>query len=299
MSLRKLDLSYNQIAVVDEISLQRLDILKTIINSNSVIQNDEGEISIRGNPIICNCENRYYLNWVIQQSQSESCLLDGENKVVTVFILGYAYFLCKEIFVLVVFAVLAFVELAFVLLFIYVIVNSRKGTLLKRKIQRGKEACRKRIKNKRTPPVFLSFCSADDEIVVKEIIPYLNVGLQKLLNTDCNCVGTGYDNIRPGFSLANEIIRCIEESAVVIFFITNVFLKKLWCRNEVLIALYENKPTILLIWEELDLTLMPKYLFLYYQNHARVHWIHENGQHIIKPGWDKLCEAVLIHCAES
>ena len=67
----------------------------------------------------------------------------------------------------------------------------------------------------------------------------------------------------------------------------------MWCRNESLIAYYENKPTILMIGEELDLRLMPKYLYHQYQHNARVHWVTEKGQRVMKPEWDKLCESVV------
>ena len=66
---------------------------------------------------------------------------------------------------------------------------------------------------------FSSFCNEDGNIVMEDIVPKLEEGLEKLLNTDSRCVTTGYTDFRPGMSLANEIIRCIEESSVVIFFL--------------------------------------------------------------------------------
>ena len=65
------------------------------------------------------------------------------------------------------------------------------------------------------------------------------------------------------------------------------------CRNESLIAYYENKPKILMIWEEFNLKLMPKYLYHQYQHNFRVDWAQENGHRAMKPGWDKLCELVV------
>ena len=67
----------------------------------------------------------------------------------------------------------------------------------------------------------------------------------------------------------------------------------MWCRNEALVAHYENKPMILMIWEELDLKQMPKYMLLHYQEHTRVHWIQEDGQRVMKPDMEKLCEAIV------
>lgn len=148
-------------------------------------------------------------------------------------------------------------------------------------------------------PVFLSFCSEDDETVMQDIFPYLENGLKKILNTDASCVATGYNAFRPGFSLANEIIRCVEASSVVVFFVTNAFLRKMWCKNETLVAHYENKPIVLMLWEKVDEELMPKHLYKHYVEHARVHWVQENGQRIMKPGWDELCEAIVRLFAEN
>ena len=50
-----------------------------------------------------------------------------------------------------------------------------------------------------------------------QIYPNLEKGLQEILNKYSKCVTTGYSAFRPGYSLANEIIRCIEASSAVVF----------------------------------------------------------------------------------
>ena len=80
-------------------------------------------------------------------------------------------------------------------------------------------------------PVFLSFCSEDEDTVMDEIFPFLDEGLREILHTDKRCVSVGGMDFRPGIPLADEIIRCIDASSVVVFFLKNNFCKKMWCRS--------------------------------------------------------------------
>ena len=293
VSLQRLILSFNRISVLDGISLGRLSHLKFLNLQDTFLEHTKTDIDLKGNPITCGCENRQYINLVMTLNETASCLLDDKRRLIDEYILKHAEFLCKRSFVLVIYLALAIVEVIVTTVFAYYVVKERKEVLRNRHIQAGIQEYRECHANARDPPVFLSFCSDDDEIVMSEVVPKLDEGLKKLLQTDHKCVATGYNDFRPGFSLANEIIRCVEEAAVVIFFVTNTFCKKMWCRNEALVAHYENKPMILMIWEELDLKQMPKYMLLHYQEHTRVHWIQEDGQRVMKPDMEKLCEAIV------
>ena len=287
-SLQHLDLRHNKITFLDELSLQRLNDLKL-----QAVNITPTKIDLDGNPIACSCDNRHYFNWTLFYNETSSCLIDGRRKDIDDHILNNSYYLCKETIVITVFTVLAIVEVVVIAVIARFILLHKKYTAVKNRIRHAIERYKENRETNQKIPVFISFCSEDDEIVMEEIVPKLEDGLRKLLDTDARCVATGYNDFRPGMSLANEIIRCVEKSSVVIFFVTNSFCRKLWCRNETLIAYYENKPTILMIWEELDLKLMPKYLYHHYQHHTRVHWVTENGQRVMKPDWDKLCESVV------
>ena len=292
-ALQYLDLRHNKIVIVDELSLQRLDKLKTQIAISIVNESAPTGIYLQENSITCSCENRKYINWSINYNESNKCLLDGVETEIDNYILGQSHFLCKKDIVIVVYSLLAVVELVVFASFLYIMLRERSAAKLRRKIMRGIQQYREKREKNRKTPVFLSFCSNDDELVMGDIAPPLENGLQKLLKTDSRCVATGYNDFRPGMPLANEIIRCVEESSVIIFFVTNAFCAKMWCRNEALIAFYENKPTILMVWEDLNLKAMPKYLYHQYKHHARVHWVQENGQRVMKPGWDELCQSVV------
>ena len=298
-ALEHLDLRNNKIIVVDPSSLQRINSLiiqKVHITSNCTVSTS---IGLQGNPISCSCENRHYFNWTIAYNMTATCLMDGDIRVIGQRILGLSYYLCKENIVIVTYSLLATLEVVAVVVLVFTVLRIIKDAQVEAKIKRGIQQYKENNENRQNIPVFLSFCCEDDDIVMNDIAPKLDEGLKNLLKTDSRCVATGYNDFRPGKSLANEIIRCVEESSVVVFFVTKAFCKKMWCRNEALIAYYEQKPTVLMIWEEVNLKLMPKYLYHQYQHNTRVHWVRENGERVMKPGWDKFCESIVGLFAET
>ena len=293
VSLRRLNLSNNKISVLDGTSLERISHLKLQKVNGTFLEHRKIEIDLNGNPINCVCENRQYFTWVLTQNETASCLLNEKESQIDEYILKNAEFLCKRMYVIAVYLALSITEVIVTISFAINVIKERRAILHNKNIRAGIQEYTENRMNKRNPPVFLSFCSEDDEIVMTDVAPNLETGLKALLQTDFKCVATGYNDFRPGFSLANEIIRCVEEASVVVFFVTNDFCKKEWCRNEALVAHYENKPIILMIWEELDLRRMPRYMFHHYQEHTRVHWVQENGERVMKPNMDKLCEAIV------
>ena len=293
VSLRRLDLNNNKISVLDGISLGRLNHLKLQTVNDTFGEQVKLKIDLSGNPISCLCKNRQYVTWVLSNNETGSCFLDGNERQIDEHVLSHVNFLCKRTVFIVISTGLALIVAIITSILACRIIKERRADIRKKGVRLGIKEYKENRNDKRNPPVFLSFCCEDDEIVMTEIAPKLDEGLKKLLQTDIKCVATGYNDFRPGFSLANEIIRCIEEACVVVFFVTNTFCKKMWCRNEALVAHYENKPIILMIWEDINLKQMPKYMYHHYQEHARVHWVQENGVLVMKPGMDKLCEAIV------
>ena len=298
-SLKKLDLRYNRLVVLDELSIQRLSNLfensKSIRNSkfirNSKQNGGKMELILAGNPLLCSCENIPLLNWLMSLNESFTCMMEEAEYSLDERVILKAKYLCKEMFVMIVFGTMSVFVIIATAIMVYTFKKERRRYALWKKTRQGINL--HSVSNTSIPPVFLSFCSEDDHTVMSEILPNLERGLKKVLKTNSQCVATGYSEFRPGFCLANEIIRCIELSSVVVFFVTNDFCKKMWCRNEALTAYYESKPIVLLLWESIDLTLMPKHLHIYYAEYVSVHWVQENGTRLMKPGWDEVCEAIV------
>ena len=297
VSLRRLDLNNNKISVLDGLNFGRLNHLKLQTVNDTFGEQVKFKLDLSGNPISCICKNRQYVTWVLSNNETGSCFLDGNERQIDENVLSHIDFLCKRTVFIVIYSGIGLIVAIITSLLACRIIKVRRTVIRKKGVQKDVQLGMKEYKenrnDKRNPPVFLSFSCEDDEIVMTEIAPKLDEGLKKLLQTDHKCVATGYSDFRPGLSLANEIIRCIEEAFVVVFFVTNTFCKKKWCRNEALTAHYENKPIILMIWEDIDLKQMPKYMYHHYQEHTRVHWVQENGVRVMKPDMDKLCEAIV------
>lgn len=294
-SLLVLDLSDNRIAFLDETSLRMLN---NLLPPPGPMQNSRKvRISLNGNPFLCSCETAQFLKWLTALNESFMCTMDSKEHNIDDFVIQRVEYMCKEKVIVAVFAIFSLTVITLIAVFVYFLVLERRKIRRLNMMRKGIEHFA--ANEQKIQPVFLSFCSEDDETVMQDIVPYLENGLKKILNTDASCVVTGYNAFRPGFSLANEIIRCVEASSVVVFFITNTFLRKMWCKNETLVAHYENKPIVLMLWEKVDEKLMPKHLYKHYAEHARVHWVEENGQRVMKPGWDELCEAIVRLFAEN
>ena len=292
VSLEYLDLRHNKFASLDAASMQRLNILLTYENRN-ISTTKSIDIKLKFNPFHCSCETVNSLNWLLSLNETFTCTLKSERKQVDKWSVKRAEYLCIENIVITICSVLSLILLVLIIAAIRIIIRRRRMLHKRREIQYGIQLYAGNGNDKRNPPVFLSFCSVDEEIVMNEIFPNLNAGLGKILNTEVRCVATGGHDFRPGFPVGNEIIRCVEASSVVVFFVTNNFCRKMWCRNETLVAHYDNKPIILMLWEKVDIKLMPKHMSKFYQEYVRVHWIEENGQRVMQPGWDELCEAIV------
>ena len=292
VSLEYLDLRYNNFASLDAASIQRLNMLLTY-ESRNISPTKQVDIKIKFNPFYCSCETVNFLKWLITLNETYTCTLNSERKQIDKLSIQRAEYLCIKNIVITSSSVLSLILLVLIIIAIYVIIRRRRLLHMRREIEIAKQLYAHYESNRGNPPVFLSFCSADEEIVLNEIFPNLNAGLKKILNTEVRCVATGGHDFRPGFSVGNEIIRCVEASSVVVYFVTNNFCRKMWCRSEALVAHCDNKPIILMLWEKVNIKLMPKHMSKFYQEYVRVHWVKENGQRVMQPGWDELCQAIV------
>ena len=292
-SLTKLDISHNNIIFLDEISLHKINFIRNPQQMNRSSIAGKVQISLKGNPFVCSCENTQFLYWLLTFNKTYTCKFGSEQKIIDRSFIQRVEYQCKEIIVITVYSILSLVLITLIAVATYFLVKERKRILQRKIINAGIEIYRVKRNEMKIPPVFLSFSSDDDEFVMDEIYPVLDAGLKKILNTETRCVATSYSDFRPGFCLAKEIIRCIEASSVVVFFVTNSFCEKVWCRNETLVAHNTNKHTVIMFWEKVDKTMLPKHLYKHLQECVCVYWVEEDGHRVMKPGWDKLCETVV------
>ena len=290
LSLQKLDLSYNRIIFLDSSNFRRLTSL--LDNSNRSTNNNMTHLSLDGNPFKCSCESTPFLKWLAALNETHKCVFNSEIFSIDEYSIKRVEYTCKENTVIIIYAILGVSELIAVIVFTYYLIHEIKRTQKCKKVNKGISVFAK-TGNDNISPVFLSFSGEDEDLVMNYVYPHLNEGLKKILGTESRCVSTGEMDFHPGFSLANEIIRCIDASAVVVLALTNTFCKKNWCKNEALVAYSDNKPTVIILLEKVDVNIMPKHIYKHYQQYTRAHLVLEGGQRIMKPDWNELCASIV------
>ena len=296
VSLTKIYLNNNKISYLDAGSMNRLGNLIFKSPENGTEHKSNESLELYGNPFECSCNSVEFIKWLLlMHNQLLTCTLKSKTVTIDSNALSESEYLCKETLVIVAYCLSAGIVVIVCSLVLCLIIRKRRKQRYLAKVNRGVEAYAKKGNDKLDihPPVFLSFCSEDYEIVFENIFPQLNEGLQKVLGTDLRCVATGAYEFRPGFPVAEEIIRSIETCEVVIFFITKSFCKNKWCGYETIVANADHKPFVLVLWEKVDRKLMPKHIRKCYDEYTRVHWNMENGERIMTPKWNDLCESIV------
>ena len=325
ISLEVIDISSNEISFLDAAAIQRLNSLTEVADYNHqtseaiteyvplsddapitfdsaetgqggrynitqvVTQIHSTNIIMTDNPFECSCHTVQFLKWLLALNQSYLCHFKSVIRPIDDSAVESAQFLCIEMTVIVVSSIAAFLATTLLSLAIVKTIHKRRRMRQKRQVRNGIEMYGKI----EAIPVFLSFCSEDEDTVMDEIFLFLDEGLREILHTDKRCVSVGGMDFRPGIPLVDEIIRCIDAASVVVFFVTNNFCKKMWCRSEAFIAHNENKPSILMLWENVDVKRMPKHMYRHFQLHTRVHWREKDGARVMFPDWKVLCETIV------
>ena len=197
---------------------------------------------------------------------------------------------CKKDLVIATFSLDAFLSIIIIGFAIPFIQTERRKLKLKRLKESGIEqysTARKKY------VVFLSFAGDDEDFVMTRVYPQLEAELKRILNTDSDCVATGGTHFRPGYAIHDEIRRCVQESSVIIFFLSDTFINKSWCRSEVHRAFCDEKSIVLMIQGKLDIKSMPRVLRKHYETFTRVHWTLHGGQYVMRPNMEHFCATIV------
>ena len=294
VSLEHLDISYNKIVSLDSQSCNLLSslIFKQNISENPNISqhNVQTDITLKQNPVSCFCENMCFLKLIAELNETNTCSLNGQTLYINELTIRKTMYLCKEIIVIAVFSVFALVMVMLIPITAYLVVNEKRKVRLKRLKESGIEMFEM---NPNKYPVFLSFSGDDEEFVMTKVYPNLDSGLKSILNTKSCCVASGGTHFRPGYLIKKEITRWVEASSVIVFFVSENFCTKEWCIDEVYKTFNEEKPIVLMMWGKVKTSMMPRVLRKHYETYTRVHWTMENGELVMRPDWNQLCETIV------
>ncbi|KAL3868305.1 hypothetical protein ACJMK2_041129 [Sinanodonta woodiana] len=259
-------------------------------------------IGISGNLLQCSCENVYFPKWIISSDvsllgrESLDCIFYDEKIDINQDLIDKIQFRCKlprtiAIIVTVCIACCAGIMLLFVIIF-----RQRKKARRQYVIMNLKKEIRER---KLSYIVFVSCSSDDQETTDKCVVPVINAYLKEKLEAIQDLAVTGMETIVPGRMLMNEIYRCIEGALVVVLLVTENFLESDWCNLESLVAKEYKIPLIILIQEGTRCETKSKTINYALSRFGRAEWSIKNGQFVIRPAWNVICDGILSCAAES
>ena len=142
--------------------------------------------------------------------------------------------------------------------------------------------------------MFLSHCSADDELFINYILPTLSQSMKEVTKTNRDYICLSDKHFRPGHTIVEEVMRCIEQSAVVVLIISNKYIKSQWCDMEAKEAATQQKPVILILTENIEEDKMSPVLKQLFNRYTRFKcFTTEDGKHEVSPTWNTLSSSVL------
>lgn len=141
--------------------------------------------------------------------------------------------------------------------------------------------------------VFASFCSEDETLVTEQILPNLQRSLQSIVNTSKELIVQGDALFRPGFPIIEEIMRGVNDCAVIILFVSKRFCEKQWCQQEIREAYEQNKPIVVIMLEKVDTKLMGKVLEKIFRRYAHARWVSDDSGGHLEPDWLPFCQSLI------
>ncbi|KAH3747724.1 hypothetical protein DPMN_182153 [Dreissena polymorpha] len=294
-NLKEFNLSYNAVSYIDAKARDTVQQLAAAKKPQNLT------IDLSNMPYICSCDDNHMetIKWIHKNHtfiagprEDYRCTLQGERLYIFQNALEKTNAYCRKQNIKRTLAIclpIVCVSLLIGLLIFFKIQTSRRR-------KRERKNLRSQIELGEFPMkfvAFLSFSSDDAELVVNTILPKLNSELQLKIGTNRVLVCSGDRHFRPGYALGEEIIRCIEDSAVIILAVSKHFCQKEWCRKEVQETYDQNKPIILLFLERVEPDEMGKVLQKVFNRYTHASWIADANDGHIEPDWSVLCDALL------
>ncbi|KAL3869919.1 hypothetical protein ACJMK2_042541 [Sinanodonta woodiana] len=145
--------------------------------------------------------------------------------------------------------------------------------------------------------LYLAYSFADSETILKDIFPELEARLQRELNVADNLVCISDRDFNVGTSISDEIIRAVSSCKAVLFIISKEFASSLWCEFESEIAIYQHKPIIIVVLEQIQIKSFPSSLRKVCYKWTRIEWPGKEDVNKLDNFWKKLTKAV-IKCTD-
>ena len=293
--LQHINLRHNQIYFIDS---QVLGMLKAFIEER---KSKYITILFENNPFICTCKSLPFIKWLHErmsikkeQTGNLTCSLNGDNlNAIDHSVMKKVQFSCIQPII-----VTASISTGLVL---FIIVSTGISVLMNKKRQEKKKRKKRNFlqefKFGNTPEkylCFMSYSSDDDDGEIGKVIGCIRESLKELTHIDTEVLCDSNGHFQPGFPIIDEIIRCIVESYVGIFFVTNNFCQSQWCQLELRETYELNKPIILIFKGKIDIRNMSPLMLKIFRQYTRAKIvINADGQIQMIPDFRQLSNSIL------
>ena len=303
-NLEYLNLVGNMIHFHDINSVEPLNevVMMVRINMGENSKNNTPEavlkVDLSGNSFSCSCENTEMQTWMVvnsdvlinNASQGYMCTFDGKEYNFTKDQVNELSSICYNRLVLLVSLPSTGGIILILALVIFVkvrnIIRSHRVRKLLRRLQQDEFPLEFLV--------FISHCSGDDELFMSYILPQLSKSMKHVINTDRDYICVGDQHFRLGHVIVGEIMRSIQQSAVVVLLVSNRYIKSHWCDTEAKEAETQGKPIVLILTEEIDEKEMTPVLKKIFNRNTRFKcFTNEDGQHVVMPTWDVLSKSII------
>ena len=302
--LEYLNLAGNKIYVRDIKSLEPLNEVvftrRRNIDNNDKIKTPEAvlKIDLSGNSFSCLCENSDLQTWMVDYSDmlvsnvsdGYMCFYNGKEYNIMLEEVKEISNICYRQHML----RMLLPSLGLIILISMVIIFFIRRRMVR---DQGVRQLLQRLHQDEFPIQFLTFmshCSADDELVIDYILPKLSQSLKEVTKTDRDYICLGDKHFRPCHVIVEEVMRCIEQSAVVVLVISNKYIQSPWCDMEAKEAETQRKPIVLILTENIDEQEMSFVLKEIFNRYTRFKcFTKEEGQHEVSATWKTLSESIV------
>ncbi|KAK3609578.1 hypothetical protein CHS0354_019592 [Potamilus streckersoni] len=299
MQLRSLNLKGNRLKTIDSRTRDVIDKFgygyKYSVGEMRGIQ-----INLANNPIICDCDQEDLLRWLSRTKRYLSNIKEIVCADGGVFL--YIYTDDIESYVnscnftrykgLIALCIIPFIVAICVVLY----VRYYRNILRIRRIRKHlNEFAQDNFPVLRRFLLYLAYSFSDSDIVLHNIYPELEGRLQKEVGEKDNLVCISDRDFDVGVSISDEIIHAIASSSAVLFIISKEFARSRWCEFEAEIALYQEKPMILVVLGDLKVRSLPSSLRKVCFKWTRLEWPSSENQAKLEEFWNKLIKAIIKH----
>ncbi|XP_060560679.1 toll-like receptor 4 [Ruditapes philippinarum] len=296
--LRTLDVSNNNIKILDELSINSLNGLPCLGPHFHV--DDRCLVKMKSNPFLCStCSCKSSIQWLVSLTklniEQHDLVCKTEDKTfinLDESVTRRIQNICNRKIIIIISTVCTSVTLMAIC--IIGIILHRRNKRLKR--QRNMEDVLARLiegEGQYEFVAFLSYSSNDDQFVQGHVINQLNENLQRIIRTDRDLICTGDKNYRPAFTVHDETERCLNRASVVILLVSDSFCRSQYCQNEFDKAYLLGKPVVLMLFGNVDEEIMMPTLHGLYKRDARILWKIENEQFELNTTWENICTSLL------